>query len=228
MARGRRLALDRDRLRDPALTAMLVIECLLIFVAAPCVSFHFPWSRLPYEASLLTFAFLVVLVSRSRWVMAVAVIAFVATAAGAACNMTAPSASTATLSHLGGLVASLVVCFVVGQAVFAPGVVTAHRVRGAIVLYLTLGLVFTSAYRIIWEYSPVALSGIPAGTETWRASADILYFSFVTLTSIGYGDIVPVHPIARSLTNMEGIIGQLFPATLLARLITLQLEARRR
>jgi hypothetical protein len=49
----------------------------------------------------------------------------------------------------------------------------------------------------------------------------------VTLTSTGYGDIVPLHPLARSRCNLEAIIGQLFPATLLARLITLELEGRR-
>jgi hypothetical protein len=52
-----------------------------------------------------------------------------------------------------------------------------------------------------------------------------MYFSFVTLTTIGYGDITPIHPFARSLANLEGIFGQLYPATLLARLITLELAA---
>jgi hypothetical protein len=50
----------------------------------------------------------------------------------------------------------------------------------------------------------------------------------VTLTSVGYGDIVPVHPHARSLANDEAIIGQLYPATLLARLVTLEIADRRR
>jgi hypothetical protein len=50
--------------------------------------------------------------------------------------------------------------------------------------------------------------------------------SFVTLTSTGYGDIIPVHPVARSVCNVESIIGQLYPATILARLVTLQLERR--
>jgi hypothetical protein len=49
----------------------------------------------------------------------------------------------------------------------------------------------------------------------------------VTLTSTGFGDVTPVHPIARTLTNVEAIIGQLFPATLLARLISLELRGYR-
>lgn len=54
----------------------------------------------------------------------------------------------------------------------------------------------------------------------------LLYFSFVTLTSTGYGDIVPLNPIVRSLANLESVIGQLFPATLLARIVTLHLRDR--
>jgi hypothetical protein len=57
---------------------------------------------------------------------------------------------------------------------------------------------------------------------------NLVYFSFVTLTTIGYGDIAPVHPVARSLCNLEGVIGQLYPATLLAGLVTLELEDRRK
>jgi hypothetical protein len=59
--------------------------------------------------------------------------------------------------------------------------------------------------------------GIDRGAS-WRA----------TLTTVGYGDIVPVHPLARSLSNLEAVIGQLYPATLLARLVTLELEDRHR
>ena len=55
---------------------------------------------------------------------------------------------------------------------------------------------------------------------------NLIYFSFVTLTTIGYGDVVPLHPYARGLANVEAIIGQLYPATLLARLVTLELAVR--
>jgi hypothetical protein len=48
--------------------------------------------------------------------------------------------------------------------------------------------------------------------------------SFGTLTTAGSGDIVPLHPIARSLCNLEAMIGQLYPATFLARLVTLEIE----
>jgi hypothetical protein len=76
---------------------------------------------------------------------------------------------------------------------------------------------------MIWYFIPNSLTNIP-GDAGWPAYGQILYFSFVTLTSTGFGDIVPVHPVIRMLVNVEAIIGQLYPATLLARLITLELR----
>ena len=75
-------------------------------------------------------------------------------------------------------------------------------------------------YTLVGAYAPNAFSGT---TITARVSlpSDLVYFSFTTLTTLGYGDIMPVHPIARSLSNVEAIIGQVYPATLLARLVSL-------
>jgi len=50
---------------------------------------------------------------------------------------------------------------------------------------------------------------------------ELVYFSLTTLTSTGYGDILPVHPLARSLANLEAVCGQLFLAIFLARLVSL-------
>jgi hypothetical protein len=57
-------------------------------------------------------------------------------------------------------------------------------------------------------------------------ASNLIYFSFVTLTTTGYGDVFPLHPIARSLCNLEAVIGRLYPATLLARLVTLEMAHR--
>jgi len=121
----------------------------------------------------------------------------------------------------------VVASYALGSAVLAPGIVTVHRVLGAVALYLNIGLMFGTVYRLIWHFIPDAMANIPSGGG-WQADATILYFSFVTLTSTGFGDIVPVHPLVRTLANVEAVIGQLYPATLLARLITLELRGHRR
>ena len=97
---------------------------------------------------------------------------------------------------------------------------------GAIALYLNIGLMFATFYGLVWYFIPNSFTNIPSGPH-WQADGTIVYFSFVTLTSTGFGDVTPLHPIVRTLANLEAIIGQLFPATLLARLITLELRGYR-
>ncbi len=218
----------RARVRDPALTMMLVAQCLIIFVAAPCAAAGYGGSRVALELLFFVFALLVILVSRGRVTTFIAIVAMIATLAGTFLTVAAPAPSTALLSHMGTMTGAAVAAYVVGRAVFAPGVITPHRILGAVVLYLDVGLICTVGYRVIWDLIPYAFTGVPAGITSVRASGTLMYFSFVTLTTVGFGDIVPVHPFARSVANLEAVIGQLYPATLLARLITLELEARRR
>jgi hypothetical protein len=97
---------------------------------------------------------------------------------------------------------------------------------GAVLLYLIIGATFVALYTFLGLSIPNAFSGVPMD-DSPALPSNFIYFSFVTLTSTGYGEIVPVHPFARSLCNVEGIIGQLYPATLLARLVSLEIARRR-
>ena len=114
---------------------------------------------------------------------------------------------------------------VVAQAVFRRGRVTYHRIIGAILLYLLIAVAFGTLFIFAGLSLPDAFKGITFEDHPGLANS-VFYLSFVTLTSTGYGDIVPLHPIARSLCNIESVIGQLYPATLLARLVTLELRQR--
>jgi hypothetical protein len=99
-----------------------------------------------------------------------------------------------------------------------------HRIIGAILLYLLIAVAFATLFLFVGLADPDAIKGI-AFEDDQSVAASLFYMSFVTLTSTGYGDIVPVHPLARSLCNIESVIGQLYPATLLARLVTLELSS---
>jgi hypothetical protein len=123
------------------------------------------------------------------------------------------------------MITGLALVIVVGRAVLAPGRVTYHRIIGAILLYLAAGLIFVALFCFVALSTPHAFAGIAPLRDNLAVASDLIYFSFVNLTSVGYGDIVPLNHYARSLSNIEAIIGQLYPATLLARLVTLQLEA---
>ena len=107
------------------------------------------------------------------------------------------------------------------------GPVTGHRVRGAVAGYLLLGLTCAYAYSLIDLLIPGAFQMSAADLQSRKASDAFLYFSIVTLTTLGYGDITAVHPVARSVVMMEALLGQLYPAILIARLVTLQMETRK-
>ena len=112
---------------------------------------------------------------------------------------------------------------VVAAAVFRRGRVTYHRIIVAILLYLLIAVGFATLFTFVGLLLPDAFKGVTFDDNPALANS-VVYLSFVTLTSTGYGDIVPLHPIARSLCNLESVIGQLYPATLLARLVTLELR----
>jgi hypothetical protein len=114
---------------------------------------------------------------------------------------------------------------IVARAVFRPGRVTYHRIVGAVLLYLLVAVGFATLFAFVGLSIPDAFKGVTFEDDAGLAS-ELFYLSFVTLTTTGYGDIIPVHPLARSLCNMEAVIGQLYPATLLARLVTLELRRR--
>ncbi|MGB8558149.1 MAG: ion channel, partial [Pseudolabrys sp.] len=114
---------------------------------------------------------------------------------------------------------------VVAQAVFRRGRITYHRIIGAILLYLLIAVAFGALFVLIGLSAPDAFKGITFEDNPALANS-VTYLSFVTLTSTGFGDIVPVHPVARTLCNIESIVGQLYPATLLARLVTLEMRER--
>jgi hypothetical protein len=152
--------------------------------------------------------------------------AFMMAGTAAMSRLNAPSVLDVYLLAGALLIMGITLGCVVARAVFAPGRVTYHRIIGAILVYLSVALIFVALYTIIGMLVPKAFSGILFEDNPALAS-NVIYFSFVTLTSTGYGDVFPIHPVARSLCNLETIVGQLYPATLLARLVTLEIEGRR-
>ena len=117
-----------------------------------------------------------------------------------------------------GLVSIAAMALVVLAQAFRGGPVTVHRVQGAVAAFLLLGLAWSLAYDLVASYDAGAFTGPASAAGDGTRFA---YFSFVTLTTVGYGDVTPVHPAARSLAMAEALTGQLYPAILLARLVSL-------
>jgi hypothetical protein len=114
--------------------------------------------------------------------------------------------------------------------VFREGPITMHRVMGAVTVYLLIGFMWAMLYELVALQLPGAfqLSLSPAVSDLNQVEDHFIYFSFVTLTTLGFGDIVAVHPIARNLVLLEALLGQLFPVVLLSRLVALEVTHSKR
>jgi hypothetical protein len=110
---------------------------------------------------------------------------------------------------------------------FLPGPVTVHRVMGGVAAYLLIGVTWAFGYKLLMVEIPEAIhfQSSFAGISTGEP-ARMIYFSFATLTTLSYGDAYPVHRVARSLAIAEGLIGQLYPAILIATLVGMALQSR--
>ncbi|MBL7849782.1 MAG: hypothetical protein JNN04_02685 [Cyclobacteriaceae bacterium] len=111
--------------------------------------------------------------------------------------------------------------------IFREGDVTFHRIQGAVAVYLLIGLIFSRAYHLIYLIDPLSFQMTDIIRETETYYSRFVYFSFVTLTTLGFGDITPINLGAKSLVMIEGLFGQLFPAIMITRLVTLEIEHRK-
>lgn len=110
----------------------------------------------------------------------------------------------------------------IGQVLFS-GPVDSNKIVGAICVYLLLGLIWALCYLLIAQLVPGAYNGLEQAPWYENFSA-VAYYSYVTLTTLGYGDISPVVPIARFLVYMEAITGVLYMAILVASLVGIRLS----
>jgi hypothetical protein len=111
------------------------------------------------------------------------------------------------------------------RAILASHRVTINTVCASLCIYLLLGVLWALAYSLVGVWDPAALTWTVSTRQPpriWRfgkGDAAVLYFSFVTLATLGYGDIVPTSPFTRMLATLEAITGQLYLAVLVARLV---------
>jgi hypothetical protein len=221
------MASMRDRWGDSLLTALTGLLVVMLFVVAPIQAlglFVFQAFELFLAVILVSGVFIV---SGSRIAVAAMLGALVMASVAAVLRIKSPSLLDLNLFAGSWLIMGLTLGLVVARAVFAAGRITYHRVMGAVLLYLTVAVIFAALFTVVGTLAPKAFNGMAVQDGPALAS-NVIYFSFATLTTTGYGDVFPVHPLARSLCNLEAVFGQLYPATLLARLVTLELVDRDR
>jgi hypothetical protein len=132
--------------------------------------------------------------------------------------------SQAPFIHLGDIFFTIItfglLIYLVLLKVFEPGPITEYRVIGSIVVYMILANLWSVIYLFIYEHIPGAFQITLPPFDSNSLQANFLYFSYITITTTGYGEIVPLHPFARSMVQIEAIIGVLYPVILIGRLVS--------
>jgi hypothetical protein len=213
--------------RDWQLTLLTAVLTLMIFVFAPLQAAGIFLFQTFAIAGLLVIIGGALIISGNPIALGLMSIAFITNFVVFFLRLYYPWPYNLHLLAAAWLIIAVTLGIVVARAVFAGGRITYHRIVGAILLYLLIAVAFACLFAFVGLSIPDAFKGIAFEDDAALASS-LFYLSFVTLTSTGYGDIVAVHPLARSLCNVESIIGQLYPATILARLVTLESRAARR
>jgi len=215
----------RERWGDSLLTLLTGLLAVMMFVLAPLQALGYLVFQVFELAVALILIASVFVLSGSRTAAVAMLVGLAMVVAGAILRVRSPSMFEMDLVVGAWLIFATTLGWVVARVVFGDGRVTHHRVMGAVLLYLTIAVLFAALYRFIGAVVPKAFSGMSM-TDSPALASELIYFSFATLTTTGYGDISPIHPVARALCNLEAILGQLYPATLLARLVTLELAHR--
>ncbi len=203
-------------------TVQLLIALALFFIWAPFVE-EIEGGELIVSGlfSLVLLAGVVAVADRKR-VMVIAIVLAIPAIAGRWINHFRPDLIPPAVFLVAGL---SLIAFVVGNLlrfVFRAPSVNTEVLCASISAYLMLGLMWTMAYWLVDQLTPGGAFAF--NTNTGKQSMkgfNAFYFSFITLSTVGYGDITPVSRIARWLAAMEALTGLLYVAVLISRLVSL-------
>jgi voltage-gated potassium channel len=124
------------------------------------------------------------------------------------------------------LVFFFLTCLIAVYDVLFGGHIDINRLVGAACIYLLSGSLWGIIYFLLSVVSPASFEGI-VGESMSEQLNEFTYHSFVTLTTLGYGDIVPVQPVARTLSYLEAVLGQMYLTVLVAALVGVHIANRR-
>ena len=214
-------SLERRRTTDRSLTVLTVVLLVEAIVVPPLIELGVVdqhWADAGFMGLLALAAWL--LFDRTSIGKIFFALAFISVVLRAA-NIWRPEMDLRTADAGFAAASLLALTWLTLLYTLASGRINAHRVFGAIGAFLLVGLAFAQLHRLVALNVSGAylVLGVPA--DYTAVASRLNYFSFITLTSLGYGDITPVSPVARSLTVLEALVGVLYPAALLGWLVSL-------
>ena len=193
----------------------LLISLLLAIIVAPLLN-EFPFLRIVYDISIsMIFIFGFFALSRYKltpWIAIALAIPMLLSIWINIFGLNMPQLEI--IGKISGIAYFALLAGMILSFIFTSQKVTWEVIAAALVVYLLLG--------VLWSYSYAVIDLLQPESFKWAGEHNdlsFLYYSFITLTTVGYGDITPVTGIARSLSMLEGIIGQSYMAVLVARLV---------
>ena len=208
--------------------AEFLIALVLVFIGIPFVE-HFDKGK-QIETILMTLVLVsgVLAVGGHRRTLLLGVILVLPALVGKWINQYWPEQASVEFFYVAGLIFLI---FLIWE--FLHFILRAPRVNSEVIcaglsIYLLLGLMWMFAYLLVARVVPDAFAFTtgPAADQSLHG-ANAFYFSFITLCTVGYGDIIPVSPVARMLAAMEAITGTLYVAVLISRLVAMYSSDRR-
>jgi voltage-gated potassium channel len=211
--------------REPRSHLYLLISLLVIFVISPFVAPYY------YGPTILNVIAAIVLlsatyaVSRRRSFLIFALSMSIFSIAMTFWLAVAPSFWLVIVCHSSLVIVIVFFATAILSYVLGSGKVTWDKIYGAVCAYLLLGYAWTFAYSVIEAAQPGSFVSIGSNmpTDLVGRVMQLRYFSFVTLASVGYGDVVPRSPAARTLALLEAILGQFYLVALVGRLVGLHI-----
>ena len=204
---------------------VLLISLLLLFLLSPLVAAARYGTVVINSAGVIVLLSGIYAMSEQRRLFVVALIGSVAAIATNLLMVVFQSEWFAIAWH--GFTLLLFSLFSVGilRDVLRRGQISTDKICGAICVYLLIGFAWAFGYGLIEFINPGSFSGL-AQTGTNNRVGRIMqlrYFSFATLTTLGFGDILPRTPVARTLATLEAVTGQIYLTVLIARLVGLHI-----
>ena len=193
----------------------LFISMVLMFVFRPFLTEHLAISYLMEIFLFLIFLSAVYAISQKRSTLIIALFLLALAEVSQVLSHLLDIPSLDTLSNiLGGLLLAYTATMILFH-LFREDRITGDMIMGAICAYFLMGLVWAFLYSTLEFFQPGSFQ-MPQGTVN---QGTFTYYSYVTLTTLGYGDITPISTPARSFALLEAMMGQLYLAVLIARLV---------
>lgn len=205
--------------------SVLFVSLLVFFIIAPLARMQ-QYRIMPVLFLVLMLSVISILNLHRRWFLicvSLGLTAFVSHIGGASFDVFLDASDNTFIINLVSLTAyslflGISIVALTGK-IFSEQTVTFETIQGGIAVYFLMGLSWALLYRLVLLFEPDALALVnPAA-----AFPDLVYFSFTTLATLGYGDNLPVSWMARNLTILESTLGQIFLIVLIARLVGLHI-----